>query len=421
MERRPRTVPVLAAALLPLLGLAGPARAADPVLAAAGDIACAPESPDFNGGLGTATACRMRATSDLLLALSPDVVLPLGDTQYEDGAASRFALSYGPSWGRLLAKTRPVVGNHEYGTAGAAGYFSYFGAAAGDPATGSYAFDLGAWRVIVLNSNCAVGGGCAAGSPQETWLRAELAAHPGVCTLAAMHHPRFSSGAHGSDPSLSPFWEALYAAGTDVVLAGHDHDYERFGRQRPDGTADALHGLRSFVVGTGGKDTRPFSTVAANSRVRVTGAFGVLALTLRPSSYDWAFLATDGSVLDSGSGPCHRAPRPRRFHPLTPCRLVDTRLADGPLGGPALPAGSTRSFPLRGACGVPESAETLVLNVTAVSPTAAGATEVVGFRAGTTRAAALFGWLGNDGGLVVTADLPSGAVHVVLDVSGYFE
>ncbi len=420
-------------ALLVVLAASSPAPAADPVLAAAGDIACAPESADFGGGLGTPTACRMKATSDLLLALAPDVVLPLGDTQYEDGAASRFALSYAPSWGRLLATTRPVVGNHEYGTPGAAGYFSYFGAAAGDPAKGWYAFGLGAWRVLVLNSNCAAVGGCGAGSPQETWLRQELAAHPGVCTLAAMHHPRFSSGWHGNDAATSALWEALFAAGADVVLAGHEHDYERFAAQRPDGSADALHGLRELVVGSGGRDTRAFGTVAPNSEVRITGTFGVIELVLHPSSYDWAFLSADGSILDSGSGACHRAPRPRRLHTLPPCRLADTRLPDGPLGGPALAAGETRSFPLRGACGIPEGAETLALNVTAVSPgsegslvvapsgPAASGSEVVSFAAGRTRAANALAWLGNDGSLAVTAAMPSGSVHVVLDVSGWFE
>ncbi len=416
-----------------LLAASGPAPAVDPVLAAAGDIACAPESPSFNDGNGTATECRMKATSDLLVSRLPDVVLPLGDTQYEDGALSRFALSYHPSWGRVLAKTRPVVGNHEYGTADAAGYFTYFGAAAGDPDKGYYSFDLGAWHVVVLNSNCGAPGGCAAGSPQETWLRADLAAHPGACTLAAMHHPRFSSGMHGSDAAQSAFWDALFAAGADVVLAGHEHDYERFAPQRPDGTADALHGLRQFIVGTGGRDQRPFETPVANSEVRLTGTFGVLELTLHPSSYDWKLVATDGSTADSGSGTCHRAPRPLRFRPVPPCRLVDTRRAADPLGGPALPANETRTFPLRGACGIPESAEALALNVTAVTPTARGSlrvgpsgpatsgTEVVSFRSARTRAALTVGWLGNDGGLAVTPGMTSGTTHLVLDVTGYFE
>lgn len=418
----------LAACLLATL-VAKEGLAADPVLAAAGDIACEPESPSFNGGAGTATACRMAATSDLLLTRAPDVVMPLGDTQYLDGAADRYALSYGPSWGRLLAKTRPVVGNHEYGTPGAAGYFGYFGDRAGDPTKGWYAFEIGAWRVLVLNSNCGEAGGCAAGSEQETWLRAELAAHPGVCTLAAMHHPRFSSGTHGSDPSLSAFWDALYAAGADVVLAGHEHDYERFGMQRPDGTPDPEHGIRELVVGTGGKDARPFASVAPNSQVRLTDVFGVLELTLHPASYDFAFVDTDGRVLDAGSAPCHRAPRPRRFVPVTPCRLVDTRLDDGP----ALGAGESRAFTPRGACGIAEGAASVALNVTAVAPAAAGVlrvgpsgpagegAQVVGFEAGRTRAGHTIAWLGNDGAIAIRAELAAGAVDVVVDVSGYFE
>lgn len=407
--------------------------AADPVLAAAGDIACAPESGSFNGGSGTATECRMLATSDLLVARAPDVVLPLGDTQYEEGALARFQLSYHPTWGRVLATTRPVVGNHEYGTPGAAGYFDYFGAAAGDPVEGWYSFDVGVWHVVVLNSVCAAVGGCGVGSPQETWLRADLAAHPGACTVAAMHHPRFSSGMHGGDPAMSAFWDALHQAGADVVLTGHEHDYERFVPQRPDATADALHGLREFVVGTGGKDQRPFVTTEAGSEVRLTGTFGVLELTLHPATYEWKLVATDGSTADSGSGTCHRAPRPRQLHFVPPCRLVDTRLPDGPLGGPALQANVTRPFPLRGACGIPEGAETLVLNVTAVTPTATGSfragpsgpatdtTEVVSFRSNRTRAASFLGWLGNDGALAVTPVMATGTAHLVLDVAGYFE
>lgn len=433
MRRVPRTLALPTTLVAGLLAAAAPAFAVDPVLAAAGDIACDPDSPSFNEGNGTATECRMKATSDLLVSRLPDVVLPLGDTQYEDGALARYALSYDPTWGRVLAKTRPVVGNHEYGTAGAAGYFAYFGAAAGDPDKGYYSFDLGSWHVVVLNSNCGAPGGCAAGSPQETWLRADLAAHPGVCTLAAMHHPRFSSGMHGSDPAQSAFWDALYEAGADVVLTGHEHEYERFAAQRPDGTADALHGIREFVVGTGGKDQRPFVTPVDNSEVRLTGTYGVLELTLHAASYDWALVATDGTTADSGSGTCHRAPRPRAFHPVSPCRLVDTRLPDGLLGGPALVANQTRTFPLRGACGIPESAESLVLNVTAVTPTARGSlrvgpsgpatstADVVSFRSTRTRAGYTVGWLGNDGSLAVTPVMTTGTTHLVLDVTGYFE
>src|SRR4029077_6962652 len=174
---------LLVAALL-FVFASGPARAAAPVIAAAGDIACDPADSNYNGGLGTANACRMRATSDLLVGSGLAAVLILGDNQYEDGTWSKYLASYDPSWGRVKAITRPAVGNHEYVTPGAAGYYAYFGAAAGDPAKGWYSFDLGAWHLIVLNSNCADIGGCGPGSPEEQWLAADLAAHPGVCTLA---------------------------------------------------------------------------------------------------------------------------------------------------------------------------------------------------------------------------------------------
>lgn len=359
--------------LAALLAAAGAAPAQTVKVGAAGDIACDPADANFNGGLGTDSFCRMLPTSDLLISAGVDLVLPLGDTQYETGTPAAFAASYAPTWGRLLAVTRPVPGNHEYYTTGAAGYYGYFGAAAGDPVKGYYSFDAGTWHVVVLNSNCGAAGGCGAGSPQETWLRADLAAHPGVCTLAAWHHPRWSSGAHGDDATTDPFWRALWEAGADVVLNGHDHDYERFAALTPDGALDPAHGLRQFVVGTGGKNQTPFGTIRSGSEVRSSGTFGVLSLTLAPGSYSWAFLpAAPGAFTDAGSGSCHSAARPTRFVPLPPCRLADTRKAEGPSGGPALAAGATRSFPAASLCGIPPDALALAVNVTAVGAALAG-------------------------------------------------
>ena len=198
-----------------------------------------------------------------------------------------------------------MPGNHEYLTRAANGYFSYFGAAAGDPATGYYSFDVGAWHVVALNSNCSAVGGCASGSPQERWLRADLAAHPAACTLAYWHHPRFSSGEHGNEPAYDAFWRDLYAAGADVVLNGHDHDYERFAPQDPSGGSDLARGVREFVVGTGGKNHYRFLTLQPNSQVRDATTFGVLELTLHRTSYDWRFLPEPGKTFtDSGSAVC---------------------------------------------------------------------------------------------------------------------
>jgi hypothetical protein len=199
------------------------------------------------------------------------------------------------------------VGNHEYHTAGASGYFSYFGAAAGDPTKGYYSYDIGTWHIIALNSNCSRVGGCGVGSPQEQWLKADLAAHPNMCTLAYWHHPRFSSGDHGSNTSYDAFWKAIYAAGVEIVLNGHDHSYERFAPQNPSGAADP-NGIQEFVVGTGGKNHYAFGTIKANSVVRNSDTYGVLKLTLHPTSYDWQFVPEAGKTFtDTGTRNCFNA------------------------------------------------------------------------------------------------------------------
>jgi acid phosphatase type 7 len=275
-----------------------------PVIAAAGDIACDPATAEYKGGSGTATSCRMRATSDLLLRTNLAAVLTLGDNQYENGEPSNFQVSYESTWGRVRSITQPSPGNHDYGTPGAAGYYTYFGPAAGDPLRGYYSFDIDGWHVVSLNSNCSLIGGCGPGSPQLTWLEQDLAAYPTPCTLAYWHHPRFSTGQHGNDPSYEPFWHALRAAGAEVVLNGHDHDYERFGPLGPTGSTDPA-GIREFVVGTGGKGLRPFASSPA-SEVRSADSFGVLELALASDRYAWRFVpAAPGTFTDEGSADCH--------------------------------------------------------------------------------------------------------------------
>jgi acid phosphatase type 7 len=206
----------------------------------------------------------------------------------------------------VKAITHPAPGNHEYGTTSASGY-SYFGSAAGDPSKGYHSYDLGAWHIIALNSNCGNVGGCGTGSPEER-LWSDLTAHASAtCTLAYWHHPRFSSGTtHGSDPTYTAFWQALFDHGADVVLVGHEHNYERFALQKPDGTADAANGIREFVVGTGGRSQYGFGTPIANSQVRNGTTFGILKLTRHPTSYDWQFVPeAGGTFTDSGTTACH--------------------------------------------------------------------------------------------------------------------
>lgn len=302
-------------------GPSATASGADPVIAAAGDVACDPTSRSFRGGEGSGEVCRQRAVSDLLVDAGLAAVLALGDLQYYCGSEAAFRASYDRSWGRVKDITRPVPGNHEYidkpkdgggatacdaGNQGARGYFAYFGAAAHEATQGYYSFDVGAWHLVALNSNCSAAGGCRAGSPQLDWLRADLAAHPQACTLAFLHHPRFSSGEHGSDPDYAPLWEVLHAAGVEVVLNGHEHIYERFAPQTPDGALDEATGIRQFTVGTGGANHTEVRTVAPHSEVREATAFGVLTMTLRPDGYDWKFVPTQGDTFtDTGTGRCH--------------------------------------------------------------------------------------------------------------------
>ncbi|CAA9237719.1 MAG: hypothetical protein AVDCRST_MAG93-1170, partial [uncultured Chloroflexia bacterium] len=276
---------------------------------ASGDIACDPISSSFNGGNGTSSNCRQKYTAQVAAAQDPDAVLVLGDLQYETGSITNFRASYDLSWGALKNITRPTIGNHEgTGLGSGKGYCTYFGAAAHCNSSGTqdgaafYSFDLGAWHIVVLNSNCTAAGGCGTSSPQHKWLVADLAAHSRKCTLATWHHPRFSSGGHGDHAFMAPLYAALDAAGVDVALTGHDHDLERFGPQDANGNAD-LQGIRQFVAGGGGKNLYSFGTVKDNSEFRAK-SYGVLRLDLSSESYTWAFLSDTGATLDRGEAAC---------------------------------------------------------------------------------------------------------------------
>ena len=273
-----------------------------PTIAAAGDIACDPSEKGFNGGNGTSSRCRQRYTARSLVRAQFTAVLPLGDTQYTSGVYENYLRSYDKSWGRVKGSTRPVPGNHEYFTSGAAGYFRYFGSLAGARSKGYYSYTLGSWRVVALNSSVPHG----SGSAQLAWLKNVLAANTSICTLAYWHEPRWSSGRHGSNTSVAPLWKAVHAGGAEVVLNGSDHSYERFAPQDGSGRADPATGVRAFVVGTGGRELYGFSTVKANSQVRHGKTYGVLMLKLEPTSYSWRFVPEAGKAFtDSGTTACH--------------------------------------------------------------------------------------------------------------------
>jgi hypothetical protein len=274
--------------------LAAPAAAAPAVLIGAGDISSCDSKDD--------------SRTVAVLRRHPGTVFTLGDNAYPNGTRRDFARCYDPTWGAVKTRTRPVVGNHEYHTDAAAAYFDYFGAAAGPRGKGYYSYDAGEWHVVVLNSNCTtVSGGCRQGSAQQRWLRADLARSAKNCTVAMMHAPLFTSAAtHPPATETRPLVQTLYDAGVEVLLAGHNHVYERFAPQTPRGRRDPAHGIREIVVGTGGAALYPFGATAPNSEVRQNDTFGVLRLTLRPGAYRWDFLPVGGGDFkDSGTGSCH--------------------------------------------------------------------------------------------------------------------
>ena len=278
------------------------ARAADPVVYAAGDIACAPGDPV------TSTRCHEMRTSDIILNGGASKALALGDLQYNTASISNLRNSYNNSWGRVKSLTTPVLGNHE---STGNGYFDYFYGSGvnngpyGARGKGYYSYNLGTWHLVGLNSNCSRVP-CAAGSAQEQWLRGDLAANRRVCTLAFWHHPRFSSGHDGDGTFMQPIWKALHDANVDAVLVGHSHNYERFAPMAQNGKLDRTRGIRQFVVGTGGAFFTGMSSPKPNSEVRQNNTFGVLRLGLHPTSYDWKFIPEAGKTFtDSGSTACH--------------------------------------------------------------------------------------------------------------------
>jgi hypothetical protein len=279
----------------------------DPILMTAGDIACKP------GDIRSEKYCHHSDTANLLGPA--DYVLPLGDLQYESASGSEFSV-YDSTWGKYKSKTYPVVGNHEYLTSGAAGYYTYW-AGKGSPmeptcksnCKGYYSFDIGSnWHVVVLNTNCSKVGGCGAGSSQHNWLKADLAAKSKPCIAAAFHHPLYASGAdyYPGVTAGKPLWDVLMQYNADVVLAGHNHVYERFDIMDSNGNIDRTNGIRSFLVGSGGKNLRSFvATPVTGSQIRNNTVYGVLRLTLHPNSYDWKFVPEAGKTwTDTGTQSC---------------------------------------------------------------------------------------------------------------------
>jgi hypothetical protein len=284
------------------------------VLVAAG---CRPEKPVKKppvvvaaGDIATCSGTGDEATAKLIGGIDSSTVLTLGDNAYPDGSVEDFRECYDPTWGRFKERTKPTPGNHEYYTEGAEGYFDYFGKAAGDPDEGYYSYDLGEWHLIALNSNCGEEEiRCGPGTAQVQWLKEDLAANDDKrCTLAYFHHPLFTSGKYRPGfPKVRPLWEALYEAGADVVLSAHDHNYQRFAPQDPEGRADPEQGIREFVVGTGGaEEYYAIRDPIANTEIYNDQTDGILKLTLRPEGYEWRFLPVAGETFtDSGSARCH--------------------------------------------------------------------------------------------------------------------
>jgi hypothetical protein len=267
----------------PTLAATTTSSAGDAVLVGAGDISSCSNNND-------------EATAKLLDGIS-GTVFNAGDNAYDSGSISEYTNCYDPTWGRHKSRTKPSPGNHEYGTSGAAGYFQYF-----NNVSAYYAYNLGAWRIYSLNSEIDT----SASGAQGTWLQSDLAANPKACVLAYWHKPRWSSGnTHGSASGMQAIWQILYNAGAEVVISGHEHNYERFAQMNATG-GTVSQGLREFVVGTGGGGHYGFGSALASSEVRNSSTFGVLKMTLHSGSYDWQFVPVSGSTFtDSGSANCH--------------------------------------------------------------------------------------------------------------------
>ena len=275
----------------------------------------APSSGNGGSTGGGASSAALVGAGDIAMCESPGpeltarlldrlggAVFTAGDNAYMSGTAAEFQRCYEPTWGRHKSRTRPIPGNHDYGSPGAAPYYAYFGDRAGVSGLGYYSYDAGPWLVVALNSEIDI----SAGSAQLQWLRSTLNANPRSCTLALVHRPLFTSGINGENRDLRDAWRVLYEQGVDVVISGHDHEYERFAPQDPDGRFDAIRGVRQFVSGTGGAALYPLQAPHANSEV-LGSAFGVLSLTLTTAAYQWEFVPAEGySFRDSGSAACHQ-------------------------------------------------------------------------------------------------------------------
>jgi calcineurin-like phosphoesterase family protein len=263
-------------------------------------VASAPAVLVGAGDIADCNSTGSELTARLLDAIG-GTVFTAGDNAYPNGTAEDYRRCYGPTWGRHLARTRPSPGNHEYMAAGASGYFGYFGGNAGPAGAGYYSYSLGAWHVVSLNSEVDM----RSGSAQQTWLRADLAANPTRCTVAYFHKPLFTSGPHGPSPQVRDLWRVLYEFNADVIVTGHDHLYERFAPQDPEGRPDFSRGIRQFVVGTGGAERYERGSSAPNSEI-VGRDWGVLALTLEGETYRWEFVPVAGATFhDAGGGVCH--------------------------------------------------------------------------------------------------------------------
>lgn len=286
----------------------------DPLVAAVGDIACSSKDPNYEEDgdpNGNQSTCKQKETADLASNYNLSAILAVGDILYYKGNHSEeYNTSFAESWGRFKPIIHPVPGNHEYDADNATGYFNYFGSAAGEPSKGYYSFNIGKWHIIALNSECEKVGGCRLGSPEETWLRNDLAKgnYNLTCLLAFWHRPLFSSGYHGGDDSFKVWWQDLYKAGADVVINGHDHDYERLIALTPEGKVDPDTGIREFVVGTGGKSLREFYSFNPSSLAKNSESYGILLLKLHPNSYEWKFASVDGNYTETGRRFCHGAP-----------------------------------------------------------------------------------------------------------------
>jgi len=265
-------------------------------------------------GAGDIASCKYpegaEATAKLIEKI-PGAVFAAGDLAYEHGSAAEFKNCYDRTWGKFKDRTRPALGNHEYADPGAAAYFQYWGEQAGEAGKGYYSYELGVWHIVVLNTNCAAPGlgGCGKGSPQELWLYDDLKTHPNSCIAAYGHHALYSSGIfrkHAVHPELRQLWIDLYEAHADLMLVGHEHSYERFAPQDPEGELDFTHGIREIVTGTGGRSHDPLGFAVPNSEVRNADTFGVLKVTLSPHAYTWEFVPVPGGTFrDSGAGVCH--------------------------------------------------------------------------------------------------------------------